>query len=427
MLVSMSKVLSLCLCLIIAGSSLAQYDNLVFGDNIYVPNIKTVQLNLIGLPNSLPIYELGKPAALELSFDDLDNNVRYYTYTLIHCDMFWNPSNLVFHEYARGFEQEEIIDQQNSIGTRIPFGHYRINIPNRNTEITISGNYLLVVYEEGDTDRPAFSKRFVVIEPPVIGIRMIKVRPGDVAKMNTHQEIRFDIDTKELNVRDPKNEIMCTVLQNGRWDNALYDIRSRFENGPLLVFNYMDKIVFPAGKEFRSIDLRSTQYRGEGVFSMEKVDGYVRVLAKLDKPRVFDPYFSKIDLNGQFVIQSTDYPNPEFFNLRSDYVETIFTLESRKYDEDVYIFGALSDWSLKEEFRMTYDEAYGSYQGNVFLKQGFYDYIYVLANADATADEATIEGNWYESTNDYTLIVYYRPFGARYDRAIAASSFEWGR
>lgn len=399
-----------------------------FKDHIYVPNVRTAQLNLFGLPNSLPIYVMGKPAALILSFDDMDADFKYYTYQLVHCDMFWNPSNLMYHEYATGFENEEIMEYAASITTRIPFVNYRLTLPNRNTELTKSGNYMLIVHENGDIGKPVLSRRFVVLDPPVITMRMVKVRPSNVSRMNTHQEIRFDIDTKELRVRDPKTEIMATILQNGRWDNAVGDLRSRHEQGSLLVFDYLDKIVFPAGKEFRSVDIRSTEFRGEGVFSLEKFEGHIRSLGKLDRVRSTEPYFSKSDINGQFLISSSDYPNREYYDLRCDYVEHIFTLETgRKYEQDVYVFGDLTDWGLKEEFRMYYDEEYASYTTGAFMKQGFYDYIYVLGNADGSPDETTLEGDWYESTNDYTLIVYYRPFGARYDRAVGATSFEWGR
>ncbi len=406
----------------------AQEGEVYFRDQIYVPNIRTVELSLIGLPASLPIFELGKAEALVLTFDDMDADFKYYTYQIVHCDMYWNPSNLIYHEYATGFEDEDILETASSITTRIPFTNYRLTIPNSRTELTISGNYMLIVHDRSDPGKPILSRRFVVIEPPVITTRMIKVRPSNVSRMNTHQEIRFNIDTKELRLLDPKTEIVAIMLQNGRWDNAIYDLRSRYEKGALLVFDYLDKIVFPAGKEFRSVDLRSTEYRGEGVFSLEKVDNYIRSIGKLDKNRSLVPYFTKVDINGNFIISSNDYPNPADFDLRCDYVEHIFTLETgNKYNQDVYVFGGLTDWQLKEEFRMQYKEEYASYTTAAWLKQGFYDYIYVLGNTDGSADETTLEGNWYESTNDYTLLVYYRPFGARYDRAIAATSFEWGR
>jgi len=399
-----------------------------FKDHIYVQNVRAVQLNLFGLPNSLPIYVMGKPAALVLKFDDMDADFKYYTYQLVHCDMSWYPSNLMYHEFATGFENEEITEYAASITTRVPFSNYRLTIPNRNTELTKSGNYMLIVHENGDISKPVLSRRFVVLDPPVVTMRIIKVRPSNVSRMNTHQEIRFDIDTKELRVKDPKTEIVAAVLQNGRWDNAVTDLRSRYEKGSLFVFDYLDKIVFPAGKEFRSVDIRSTEYRGEGVFSLERFDGHIRSIGKLDKPRSHEPYFSKVDINGKFLISTTDYPNPEYYDLRCDYLEHIFTLETgKKYEQDVYVFGDLTDWALKEEFRMQYDEEFKSYTTATWLKQGFYDYIYVLGNADGSADEMTVEGNWFESTNDYTLIVYYRPFGARYDRAIGATSFEWGR
>ncbi len=108
-------------------------------------------------------------------------------------------------------------------------------------------------------------------------------------------------------------------------------------------------------------------------------------------------------------------------SLEADYVKVLFTLKVDKpYDSDVYLFGGFTNWALQDKYKMTYDPAHQAYFADVLLKQGFYDYIYVLANEDGSADETTIEGNWYEATNDYTILIYHTPFGSRYDELVAA-------
>ena len=107
-------------------------------------------------------------------------------------------------------------------------------------------------------------------------------------------------------------------------------------------------------------------------------------------------------------------------NLEADYADVLFTLECEKYDQPVFLFGAMTDWQLQEKYQMTYDPRYQSYFADVPLKQGFYNYIYVLGNTDGTPDERTIEGDWFEASNNYTILIYHTPFGSRYDELVAA-------
>jgi hypothetical protein len=241
------------------------------------------------------------------------------------------------------------------------------------------------------------------------------------------------------------------VLQNGRWDNAITGIQSRFERGSLLDFDYQDKLVFPAGQDFRNLDIRSTIYRSRDVFEIRRENNRHRIIAELDAPRTETRYLTDIDINGKFVIRSADDERYSTIttidedevgrlveasssvditqhNLVADYLDVLFTLRTdHEYDSDVYIFGALSDWGLQEKFRMTYDPEYGAYFADVQLKQGYYDYIYVLANSDGSADEQTIEGNWYEATNDYTILIYHTAFGSRYDELVGATTIPSAR
>lgn len=417
----------------------SQFENI---DKVYVDNIRTVQFHVTGLLTSYPIMQLGSEEALYLAFDDLDGDSKYYRYTIRHCDRNWQLSQLDFNEYVNGFDGEEIETFDRSVSTLVPFTHYSLLLPNEDYEITKSGNYLLIIYLDDPVD-PVITRRFMVADPRAV-IHASPQRPASVSKLSTHQEIDFSVSVEYLRVLDPKNDIYAVVLQNGRWDNALTGVRSKFERGTSLVFDYQDKITFAAGLDFRNLDIRSTQFRSRDVFEIRRENNRHRIIAEMDQPRTFTRYLSELDVNGKFVIRSTDdrryssvitldedalgqliektsFVDITQHNLVADYVDVLFTLKTEgPYDSDVYIFGALSDWSLQERFKMTYDRQYGAYFGDVSLKQGFYDYVYVLANADGTADETTIEGNWYEATNDYTILIYHTPFGGRYDELVGA-------
>lgn len=430
------------LCMIAALPTVVAYagDKIEYRDKVYVPNVRTVNFHVTGLQTSIPIMRLGSDAALFLSFDDLDADSKYYRYTVIHCDKEWNRSTLDFNEYVYGFDGEEFQDFSRSINTLVPFTHYTLLLPNDRMEITKSGNYILVIFLD-DPAYPVITRRFMVSESQVV-INVSMQRPANVSKFNTHQEIDFDVTTESLRIVDPKRDLYAVVMQNGRWDNAITGLRSRFERGKSYIFDYQDKIVFPAGLEFRNIDIRSAMYRSRGVFEVRRENGRTRIVSELDAPRSSQKFLTIWDLNGKFVIRNaddrryarviTEEQNPigeltevttvvdaTRHNLVSDYFDVLFTLKvDRPYDSDVFLFGACTDWYLQERFRMTYDRTYGAYFLDVQLKQGYYDYIYVLANSDGSADEQTIENNWYEATNDYTILIYYSGFGARYDQLV---------
>lgn len=431
-------VISACISLLIGTAD----DRFEFRDKVYVDNVGTVQFHVTGLQTSYPIMQLGSVEALSLSFDDLDADSKYYRYTIVHCDKQWQPSKLDFNEYVYGFEGEEIDAFDRSVNTLVPFTHYSLLLPNDDFEITKSGNYLLIVYLN-DPSEPVITRRFMVVDSKIL-IHATVPRPAEVSKLNTHQEIDFEIGAEQLRVHDPKNDIYVTVLQNGRWDNAITGLRSRFERNNVLVFDYQDKIVFPAGLDFRNIDMRSTQFRSRDIFEIRRENNRSRIIAEIDEPRTYQRFLSDIDINGKFVVRSTDdqrytsitkidensvgdlvrevsIVDMTQHSLESDYVDVLFTLQSNEeYDSDVFLFGAFTDWTLQEPYRMTYDPVYKSYFADVPLKQGFYDYIYVLANSDGTADETTLEGNWYEATNNYTILVYHTSFGSRYDELVGA-------
>jgi hypothetical protein len=402
----------------------AQLENIKNYDYVYVENIKSVRFHLDGLLLTYPIVDLGSSTPLVLSFDDLDGDVKDYSYRLIHCDRDWQPSQLNTMEYLEGFTEELIDNFQYSFKTVQIFTHYRLFLPNNDMRWTISGNYLLAVYEDEGDKVPVITRRFVVVDPK-IQIQPRLVRPSQVSKSRTHQEIDFSVDHQRLDIRSPQIEVRAAVLQNGRWDNAVTDLKPFFTRANELVFDYQDKIVFPAGREFRYLDLRSLRFRSENISAIESYrDGYEVILYK-DEKRTNQSFFTREDINGKFVIESYDQQD---FDLSGDYADVLFTLYSpAELGGDVYLLGAISDWRPKEAFKMVYNPAINGYVAKVLLKQGYYEYAYgVMPDVEGvrTLDLSETEGNSYETQNDYTILVYYRPFGSRYDQVIGAVTFD---
>ena len=476
----------------------SQDEGLVFYDYIYSDNIKSVKFHVDGLQTSMPAIELGSGAGLILSFDDLDAEAKNYVFSVQHCDAKWQPSNLTEFEYIDGFSESQVNDYAFSFKVKSAYTHYWLTLPNRDFQMKISGNYLLKVYEDEDEKRLAITRRFMVVDNKV-NVSGKAVRPALVDKIRTHQEIDFTVNHESFEIRNPQQEISAVVIQNGRWDNAITGLKPLFSRVGQEVFDYQDKIIFPAGKEFRYIDIRGIRYPDPRIISLgQEADGkYVSVLEK-DLKRGEMPYFEWRDINGNFIIENTDergrinysqnsrlsagdyitelapQEEREFNNriaqatstqqqldirqerqallaqrraeadtrereiygednsaddihsLQSEYLEVLVQLYSpgEMYDQDVYVFGGLSDWQLKPEFKMTYNPATNCYVAKLDLKQGYYEYVYAaLPQGESKIDLEETEGDWHETDNYYTIFVYYRPFGGRYDQIIGAYSF----
>jgi len=391
-------------------------------DNIYQGNIATVRFHLNGLDLSYPIIDINSSGQLRLSFDDLDADVKNYTYTIQHCDADWTPSDLDEMEYLTGFTEDRIDNYQYSFTTRVPYTHYELLLPNNDIGWMVSGNYILKVYEDEGDKKLVITRRFMVVEP-IVQINQRVAIPNMVSKSKTHQEIDFVVSHEKLDIRNPRTEIKAAVLQNGRWDNAITDIAPLFVRQDELIFDYQNKVIFPAGKEFRYFDMRSLRSRLDNVAIIDPYDDGYEVAITIDEKRERQPYLFRDDINGKYVIEHLNQPEAD---LRGDYADVLLTLKSSMpiTEGDVYFFGAISDWQVRPEYKMVYNPAVSAYVLKALLKQGYYDYQYVIATPKGELLTEELEGNWFETENDYTILVYYRPFGTRYDRLIGGYTFD---
>ena len=393
---------------------------------IYDQDLFSVQLTLAGAPLTLPIVELTTgPNTLVLEFDHYGPDLINYSYTIRHCDSNWEPSDLGDQEYINGFTEDRIFDVYSSVTTLTEYTHYKVGLPNRNMRFTKSGNYVLKVFDDDNNGELVLTRRFMVVEPQWL-VEAQFVRTAKVSKFNTHHEIDFVLHPHATNVQRPREDIKAYVLQNGRWDNAIGPLQPNFIRSNELVYDYQDKITFPAGKEWRFFDMRSFEFSADNIAQVNALPNFFDVILTRDLSRVNAPYIYRADLNGRFSIENRNYNQTID---QCDYARVLFTLEHSRLndDVDVYVFGELSDWKLSPEFRMDYNEEAGVYFCEPFLKQGYYNYNYVVV--DRTSKEPVLEGmegNWYETDNLYTILVYFRPFGQRYDRLMCAVSLNSG-
>ncbi|MEL7159166.1 MAG: DUF5103 domain-containing protein [Bacteroidota bacterium] len=430
------------LLLLLSCGLLAQDEGLKFYDNTYVNDIKTVRLHIDGFPHSYPLIDLNGNARLRLSFDDMSDEVRRYSYKFIHCNQNWEPSSLSPLEFNPGFTVDYLDDYDFSLRTLKNFVHYDLVFPNRNMKLTASGNYLLVVYDAEEDEFPVITRRFMVQES-LAGVSGRVMRPSTVDKIHTHQEVDLAVNTKQMNLRAPLRELRATVIQNYRWDNAVVGLIPNLLQREAVRFDYQGKVSFRGANEYRNLDIRSVRApRTEMVSITNEGDRYAMMITA-DRPRDNGTYLNYFDLNGDFVNFRFDRPvinladeflqeNFSRFNVdfNGEYIEVTFVFSSgTELPYDVYLFGGLSEYQLKPDLKMVWNPSINSYVGRTLLKQGFYNYHYVTERrggredarpADRLSYEDT-EGSYDETENDYLALIYWRPIGGRYDRLVGTA------
>lgn len=400
--------------------------NFAYIDSVYVSNIKSVKFHIAGNPLAFPAIPLGNDFPMVLSFDDMGTDTKDYAVSIIHCNKNWTPSEQINElEYLTGYNNAPIREVALAFNTFVNYNHYHISLPNSEVGWKISGNYLLKVIDRDDDDRVVITRRFVVYEP-LMKIAPSVTRTAEVSKSTTHQELDFEVQHPGFTIRTPRTELSATVIMNNRWDNCIQGVTPVFVRSESEVFDYQDKIIFEAGKEFRFFDMRGLNILGENMQTVKRVPEGFEVVLRKERINTDVAYLIRKDLNGNFVIDCYDI-DVEDCQIKGDYAYVIFTLTSDQELENksVYITGALTDWQLKPEFKMQYNESKGQYEAEVLLKQGYYNYQFsVFDEKTKKRDDNLLQGNWFETENSFSIIVYYRGFGDRYDKPVAFGVFD---
>ncbi len=391
-------------------------------EGVFRKSIASVMIHREGWRLSYPIIELNGDTRLEIRFDDLTNIVNNYSYKVIHCDHNWIPSLLNEYEYIDGLLQNQILQYSLSFNTYINYVHFKLTIPNEDINFKLSGNYALLVYEDFDEDRIAFIKRFVITETKA-EVRSVVKRPMLNIHRNTGQETDFSIIHGNYPINDPFSEIHVKILQNGRWDNAIEDLKPLFTKDGILDYDYDMENIFNGGSEFRWFDIKSMRYQSPYIRNVIFKDGNFHAYLFPDEYRAGKQYFFEDDLNGKYYIEVQEQPNSD---TDADYVYVYFSIpfDAPFIHGRLFVMGALTNWVFNQSNEMKYNFETKSYELVLLLKQGYYNYQYAfIPDNQKTADLSHTEGNHYETENDYIILVYHRPQNSRYDRIIGYQIF----
>jgi hypothetical protein len=394
-------------------------------DDVYMNNIKTVQLYQLNNQLSLPILNLNSADIMELHFDDLDGYVKNYSYSFQLCNEDWEEVSLSPFDYVKGFTQNRLTQYRVASIALTKYVHYQAMLPDRGSIPTKSGNYLLKVFLNGDVNQLAFTKKFYVVESKASIMAQI-LQSFDNSLFRTHQKVQVSVDAKLLNPVNPQQQVKLVIMQNTRTDNLVRDIIPSFIRGNVLEYNGEEDCLFPGGKEYRWVDLRSFRFESERIQGINKNAQPNEIYVKPDAVRTSMRYAFFRDMNGWFNISTTESIN-QFW--QGDYANVHFTFvpdgNQPFANKEVYMIGQLTNGAINDSSKLTFNAEKGVYEKSMLLKQGYYSYTYATKDKKSkkmVADASLTDGNFWETENDYTIFVYYHSLSGRHDELVGVTT-----
>lgn len=384
---------------------------------VIAPSFHSLQVVFAGSEMGEPVIDLHNPAdRVVISFDELSDDRRYMRYSLVHCDALWQPEGLVDSEFLDSFNEGTVEDYDYSQATIVHYVHYTITLPNEQVRITQPGNYLVKVYDESDPEETLLQARFYVSDNTV-GIKADVTTRTDIDTNLAHQQLGLTVDTRYLNPEDPFNDLKVVVTQNGRPDTETVIVSPQRLGSREVIYEHLRPLIFPAGNEYRRFETVSTNYPGMGVERIERDAPVYNMMLYADEPRSSKDYLFDRTQHGRYLVRSSDVSDS---STEADYVMTNFTLAMPPLaGYDIFIDGDLTDRRFSPSSRMVYNEASGAYEQSLLLKQGSYNYQYLAVPSGSLKGETgPVEGNKYQTVNEYTIKVYHRPKGTRFDRLV---------
>jgi len=373
--------------------------------------IKTIAFNK-PTESPLPVFKLGE--AITLEFDVLNGYEDDFYYEIKHYNKDWTPSVLIESEYIEGFNEQRIRDYQNSFNTYQIFSHYTLTIPNEQTRgLKKSGNYIITIYNE--YDEIEFTRKFMIYED-VVSIGVDIKRSRDVSEIHEKQTVDIVVNANNFQFNNPKQSVKAVIIQNNNLKTAITDLEPQYILGEQLSYKYTKETSFYAGNEYLYFENKDLRGANNGV-QFIKLKALYNTYLYRNIPRFDAPYTYNPDINGNFLITALDTDTPK---TNADYAQVHFSLQLEQLpnNKTVHVYGYFNNYVVDDSNKMTYYNDSGSYELPLLLKQGFYNYKYVVKDNNGTIDENAISGNFYQTENDYKVLIYYRDLGARYDRII---------
>jgi hypothetical protein len=377
-------------------------------------SIKTVSFVQNG-NNVVPIFELG--STFELQFDNLFGNEANYYFEIIHCDYDWIPTDIPKTDYIRGFDNQRITNYSNSFNTLQIYTHYRLTFPNQSlTQLRLSGNYIVKILDENKD--VVFTRKFILYENhSTVGVQTKRSR--NLSNINYKQNLDIAVLSNDIVFQTPLQNVKVLLLQNGNFNTAIKNVKPQYTIGNQLVYKYDTETQFWGGNEFLYFENKDIRAANNNVARVGSNNDIYNDFLYTNQARANQIYTVYEDVNGNFVVKNINGSDNE---IEADYAWVYFSLSSptfRSNTKDIYITGMFNNYSLSPEFKMDYNTEKGLFEKAIMIKQGFTNYQYTIADKKGVIDnENAIDGNFYQTENEYTVLVYYKESSDRYTRVI---------
>jgi hypothetical protein len=388
-------------------------------NEIYSSQIRTLQVVAGDNWLSPPVVKLNSADGINISFDDMTHTYHRYVYHVQHCEADWTPSTEIFEsDYLEGFNDLPIENYQNSINTTVLYTHYSFSLPNSRCRLKLSGNYRITVKDD-DSGENVFTACFMVYQPQM-SVAMSATTNTDIDVNISHQQVDMQLDYNSINVTDPATQIYTVVMQNGRWDNAVVNVKPNYINNDRLTWTHNRSLIFDGSNEYHKFEMLDVHHPTMGVENIIYEDGYYHCEPFPCSPRI--NYLYDEDANGSFYIRNSDNTDND---VTCDYLWVHYVMNCDRAPGNVYVNGVWTNDLLADEYKMTYNDIDKRYEANILQKQGYYSYQYLMTRDDGSTTYLPAEGSFFQTENSYQALVYFKSPSDRTYRMTAYANIKF--
>jgi len=417
----MKNTLSLVVALLMVMGAFGQEFDLPCADLDYKQSVAGVSLFADGNQTKEPIVPLANPThRLTLWFDLLGSEGKVLNYTFIHCTNDWYPTELRRSYYVSGYDYGLIDSYEFSRNTLVDYVHYQLSLPDEEMLPIISGNYLLIVYDDDLTeDNIYFTRRFMVIDEKASITASVPRYCDDLSLSDTHQQLNIKVAMSSIMTGNVQEYASLTIRQNGRWDNAAVGLKPSFTYPDYISYEHNPMTVFAAANQFHRVNFSNFYFQSENIARIYQTDDYYVIDYATCESRAKKPFVTYDDIHGEKYIYIANDDRETATEADYAWVNIFLRWPMPLADEDVYVMGAVNDWRFDERNLMKYDMNLHGYLCQLLLKQGYYNFLLVTAdrNTGQVSTELT-EGNHWETENLYRVYFYYYNAIKGYDELI---------
>lgn len=390
------------------------------------PEVRSLQVEVVDRWLSPPVIPLEGNEEIEIRFDRMAQDDNDYRYSLTHCNADWTPSGLSTMEYMVGFNHNDVDYWDYSFNTFASYTHYSIILPNEDVQFRVSGNYVVTVFPDNDPHTPILYACFSVYENGV-QVNATATSITDIGHNTEYQQVEAQVNYAHYPLQNPHTDLRMYISQNGRSDNEVVVTNPLYVRGNIIAYEHNRDMIFEAGNEYRRFEMASVRYAGVGIAGIRLVTPLYHASLNTDTPRAKGSYRYDETQHGRYLVRESGATDS---NLEADYFVVHFALDmdTPLLDGSIYLNGDFTYNTLDDAYKMVYNYDTRQYENQLLLKQGAYNYQYLyVPHGGGKPTTKRIEGNFYETTNDYLVKVFYRPFGERYDRLIGITLAEQRR